>query len=51
MSMTVPDDAPEVRKARGAFFTPPAIAAFIANWAILSSSDPALETDGGTTRQ
>lgn len=47
MSMTAPDDAPEVRKARGAFFTPPVIAAFIANWAISSSSDMVLEPSMG----
>ena len=32
-------DLPELRKARGAFFTPPAIADFLAAWAV--NSDPA----------
>ena len=34
MSKVVPLDLPELRKARGAFFTPPAIADFLAAWAV-----------------
>jgi adenine-specific DNA-methyltransferase len=33
-----PSDSPQLRKARGAFFTPPAIADFLADWAI--AGDP-----------
>lgn len=40
-------DLPEVRKARGAFFTPPNISEFIALWAIRSSTDKVLEPSCG----
>ncbi len=33
------DDVPELRKARGAFFTPPAIADFLAAWAVDKDPD------------
>lgn len=33
-----PGDSPQLRKARGAFFTPPAIADFLADWAV--AGDP-----------
>lgn len=42
----VPDTA-ELRKARGAFFTPDAIAEFVTNWAVRSSSDRVLEPSCG----
>ncbi|HVR06117.1 MAG TPA: N-6 DNA methylase [Solirubrobacteraceae bacterium] len=31
-------DSPSLRKHRGAFFTPPAIAAFLADWAVVDDS-------------
>lgn len=37
----------EERKARGAFFTPPEISAFLSNWAVRSSSDQLLEPSCG----
>lgn len=40
------DSAPE-RKSRGAFFTPTAVAQFMAEWAIKSSSDRVLEPSAG----
>lgn len=40
-------DTSELRKARGAFFTPPAIASFIADWAIRSPEDRVLEPSTG----
>ncbi|MGZ0220326.1 MAG: N-6 DNA methylase [Acidimicrobiales bacterium] len=40
-------DTPELRKARGAFFTPPAVAAFMANWAVRSEHDRLLEPSCG----
>lgn len=40
-------DSPSVRKARGAFFTPPEIAAYISDWAIRSSDDRVLEPSTG----
>lgn len=36
-----------LRKARGAFFTPPELAQFITNWAITESSDRILEPSAG----
>jgi adenine-specific DNA methylase len=42
----VPDTA-ELRKARGAFFTPDAIAQFVTAWAVRSSSDLVLEPSCG----
>lgn len=46
-SVRHPSDTPEVRKARGAFFTPPAIASFIAEWAIQQPGDRVLEPSTG----
>lgn len=40
-------DTTEARKARGAFFTPPAITEFIAEWAIRAGSDRVLEPSCG----
>lgn len=40
-------DTPELRKARGAFFTPDAIAGFIADWAVRDASDRVLEPSCG----
>ncbi|WP_420853339.1 N-6 DNA methylase [Ruania rhizosphaerae] len=40
-------DTPDVRKARGAFFTPDAITSFIAQWAIRSAADRVLEPSAG----
>ncbi|MBD8217449.1 N-6 DNA methylase [Microbacterium sp. CFBP 13617] len=40
-------DTTELRKARGAFFTPDAIAEFVTNWAVRSSSDLVLEPSCG----
>ena len=42
-----PLDTAERRKARGAFFTPPLIASFIAQWAIRAASDRVLEPSSG----
>jgi adenine-specific DNA methylase len=41
------DDTPDARKARGAFFTPDEITAFIAEWAITSDDDRVLEPSAG----
>ena len=40
-------DSADLRKARGAFFTPPAVARFITNWAIRSPSDAIIEPSCG----
>ncbi len=40
-------DTAEVRKARGAFFTPDAITRYITDWAIRSSQDTVLEPSAG----
>src|SRR3546814_20690916 len=40
-------DTPALRKARGAFFTPPAPARFISDWAIRSGTDTVLEPSCG----
>ena len=42
-----PFDSAALRKARGAFFTPPAIAAFIAEWAVRSAEETVLEPSAG----
>lgn len=47
MALMDPLDSPSIRKARGAFFTPPAIAQHIAQWAIRSSTDQVLEPSCG----
>lgn len=40
-------DTPEVRKARGAFFTPEAISRFITYWAVRDAGDRVLEPSAG----
>lgn len=40
-------DSPELRKARGAFFTPPEICRYIADWAIRTGDDAVLEPSCG----
>ena len=40
-------DTPELRKERGAFFTPTAITEFVANWAIRSGVDRVMEPSAG----
>lgn len=40
-------DTPALRKARGAFFTPPEISRFIARWAVRSAGDRVLEPSCG----
>lgn len=40
-------DTPELRKARGAFFTPPALVNHIAGWAIRSAADSVFEPSAG----
>src|SRR5687768_6762939 len=42
-----PIDTPELRKERGAFFTPAGITEFIANWAIRVASDRVMEPSAG----
>lgn len=42
-----PDDSPDVRKARGAFFTPDEVTRFISRWAITSATDRVLEPSAG----
>lgn len=42
-----PLDSAALRKARGAFFTPPSIAAFVADWAVRSPDDVVLELSAG----
>ncbi|MCB2178266.1 MAG: SAM-dependent methyltransferase [Actinomycetales bacterium] len=46
-SEPVPEDTLKLRKARGAFFTPPAVAEYIAEWAVQSRSDSVLEPSCG----
>ncbi|WP_216843576.1 HsdM family class I SAM-dependent methyltransferase [Phytoactinopolyspora alkaliphila] len=49
--MTVPelrgDDTADLRKARGAFFTPPALCDYVVNWAVRSPTDLVLEPSCG----
>ena len=40
-------DSPQLRKARGAFFTPDAVARFIAEWAVREATDKVLEPSCG----
>lgn len=40
-------DTTELRKARGAYFTPPTVARFISDWAIRSAADAVLEPSCG----
>ena len=42
-----PGDTPQLRKARGAFFTPPAIADFLAHWAIKDADAKVLDPTCG----
>ena len=42
-----PGDTPEVRKLRGAFFTPDAVTRFITDWAIRKVDDRVLEPSAG----
>ena len=42
-----PLDSPELRKARGAFFTPPLVARYVTEWAVRSASDHVLEPSCG----
>ena len=42
-----PPATPELTKARGAFYTPPAIAEFIAAWGVNSNDDVVLEPSCG----
>ncbi|TDW26908.1 Eco57I restriction-modification methylase domain-containing protein [Cryobacterium psychrophilum] len=42
-----PSDTPELRKARGAFFTPQPIVAFLADWAIRDATDSVFEPSAG----
>jgi adenine-specific DNA methylase len=46
-SLALVDDTPELRKQRGAFFTPDSITRFIAAWAIRSANDRVLEPAAG----
>ncbi|APT87489.1 HsdM family class I SAM-dependent methyltransferase [Corynebacterium flavescens] len=46
-SAAAPVDTAELRKARGAFFTPDAITRYITDWAIRSSTDTVLEPSAG----
>ncbi len=42
-----PGESREARKGRGAFFTPPAVARFLTDWAVRSASDRILEPSCG----
>lgn len=42
-----PHDSPDLRKARGAFFTPEAVARYVTEWAIRKPSDRVLEPSCG----
>lgn len=42
-ALSAAEDAPGTRKARGAFFTPPELARFVARWAIRFPGDRVLE--------
>lgn len=46
-SLAVVSDTAELRKARGAFFTPDPIASFVVDWAIRSADDSVLEPSCG----
>jgi adenine-specific DNA methylase len=47
LSLIHPKDTPELRKERGAFFTPAGITEFVANWAIRAGADRVLEPSAG----
>lgn len=42
-ALSAAEDTPSARKARGAFYTPPELASFVARWAIRSLGDHILE--------
>lgn len=44
---TPPADTAPLRKARGAFFTPPALAEYVSDWAVRSAQDRVLEPSCG----
>jgi adenine-specific DNA-methyltransferase len=46
-SLIHPKDTPELRKERGAFFTPAGITEFVASWAIRAGADRVLEPSAG----
>lgn len=45
--MTIAEDTPELRKARGAFFTPPEVARYVCEWAVRSPTDVVYEPSCG----
>ena len=47
VSIAEHDDTDTLRKARGAFFTPPEVAAYVASWAVRSAADRVLEPSCG----
>lgn len=47
MTVMLPGDSAPLRKARGAFFTPPPVARFVADWAVQSPQDAVLEPSCG----
>ena len=47
MSVFASADSPELRKARGAFFTPPGLCSYITDWAIRQVTDTVLEPSCG----
>ncbi|MGB8963739.1 MAG: N-6 DNA methylase [Pseudonocardiaceae bacterium] len=47
MTVHLASDTAEARKARGAFFTPPELCQYVADWAIRSASDDVLEPSCG----
>lgn len=47
VSITAPVDTDALRKARGAFFTPPEIARYVAAWAVRAAADRVLEPSCG----
>lgn len=47
MHLLAKEDLPSDRKARGAFFTPPALAEFIVDWALRESTDRVFEPSCG----
>jgi adenine-specific DNA-methyltransferase len=47
MAAVHPNDTPEIRKARGAFFTPQPIVRFITDWALRTPADSVFEPSAG----
>ncbi|MGH3535943.1 MAG: HsdM family class I SAM-dependent methyltransferase, partial [Pseudonocardiaceae bacterium] len=47
MTLGLTSDTAQARKARGAFFTPPELCSYVADWAIRSASDEVLEPSCG----